>query len=326
MNEAAGGAPDIKVRVAWLYYVEGLTQEQIARALNISRMRVMRVLAAAREEGIVQIRIEGRTAGQVALERRLIARFGLSEAIVVPSPVDEGQVAAAVGHAAGTWLSDAVGEGMSVAVGWGATLYMSLRAIGHRPLDGVSVVSLMGGMTHSLSVNPSAMARRVADAFGAECYQLTAPVLVSDPALREALWREQGLRELIDRARRADLALISVGDIGDGATLLRHKLLSRSEFESLGEAGAVGDVLCQFIDAGGRLVDHPVNRRTMAVGLDELRRIPRVVIASGGLRKVSALRAALAATQAGVLITDEQAAIGLTQEDHAAGASGRRQT
>jgi DNA-binding transcriptional regulator LsrR (DeoR family) len=309
-----GAAPDLKVRVAWLYYVEGLTQEQIARQLDIGRMRVIRILAAARDEGIVRIRIEARSTAQVALERRLIGRFSLADAVVVPSPSEESSLASVVGHAAGAWLSDAVSDGMSVAVGWGETLYMALRSIAQRQNAGVSVVSLLGGMTHSMSVNPSAMARRVADAFGAECYQLTAPVFVSDPGLRDALWREPTLRDLLERARKADIALVSVGDLGDNATLLAQKLLPRSDFDSLRAAGAVGDALCQFIDARGRLVDHPVNSRVMAVPLHELRSIPRVVIAAGGARKVLAIRAALAATTASVLITDEDAALGLLDE------------
>ena len=43
----AAPAPDLGVRAAWLYYVEGLTQQEIARVLNVSRARVIRLLAAA---------------------------------------------------------------------------------------------------------------------------------------------------------------------------------------------------------------------------------------------------------------------------------------
>jgi DNA-binding transcriptional regulator LsrR (DeoR family) len=71
--------------------------------------------------------------------------------------------------------------------------------------------------------------------------------------------------------------------------------------------------LCHFIDASGRVVDHPVNQRVIAVGLDDLARIPRIAIASGGRRKVAALRAALAAVPVSVLITEEVAARGLLE-------------
>ncbi len=303
--------PDLRVRAAWLYYVEGITQEQIARFMNISRGKVIRLLAAAREGGVVRIRIQGRASEQIALERQLVATFGLADAIVVPAPADEAEIATVVGHAAGTYLSDQVRDGMSLGVGWGATLHMSLKALGGQPCQRLSVVSLLGGMTHSRAVNPSAVARRIADAFGADCYQLTAPVIVADESLRTALWSEPGLRELLERARRVDLALVSVGDVSEEATLFRQGLLPRSALASLQAAGAVGDVLCHFIDSEGKVVDHPVNRRVVAVDLEDLRRVPKIVVAAGGRRKVAAIRAALKATGASVLITEEAAARGL---------------
>jgi DNA-binding transcriptional regulator LsrR (DeoR family) len=304
-------SPDLRVRAAWLYYVEDMTQEQIARFMNISRAKVIRLLASARDNGIVRIRIEDRASEQIALERQLVAAFGLADAVVVPAPADEADITTVVGHAAGTYLTDQLKDGMSIGVGWGATLHMSLKALGGQPCQRLSVVSLLGGMTHSRAVNPSAVARRIADAFGADCYQLTAPVMVADESVRAALWSEPGLRELLERARRVDLALVSVGDVSEEATLFRQGLLPRPALASLQAAGAVGDVLCHFIDAEGKVVDHPVNRRVVAVGLDDLRRVPRIVVAAGGRRKVAAIRAALKGTGAGVLITEEGAARGL---------------
>ncbi|TMG99234.1 MAG: sugar-binding transcriptional regulator [Betaproteobacteria bacterium] len=304
---------DLGVRAAWLYYVEGLTQEEIARVLKVSRARVIRLLAGARESGVVRIRIEAKGTEQMALERQLMRRFELTEAIVAPAPADENAVAAVVGQAAGMYMADQVRDGMSIGVGWGSTLNLSLRAIGAQPFERLSVISLLGGMTHSRAINPSAVARRLADAFGADCYQLTAPVFVADEATRSALWAEPALHDLVERARRVDLALLSVGDVSDDATLFREGLLPRSQLQSLIAAGAVGDVLCHFLDADGHVIDHPVSRRVIAVGLDDLRRVPKIVIAAGGRRKVRAIGAALKATQARVLITEESAARGLLE-------------
>jgi DNA-binding transcriptional regulator LsrR (DeoR family) len=302
---------DLQVRAAWLYYVEGLTQLQISRELKTSRAKVVRLLAAARDSGIVRIRIEAKGSDEIALERALIRRYRLHDAIVVPAPADEAEMAAVVGHAAGTYLAMQVRDGMSIGVGWGLTLNMSLKAIGARPCARLSVVSLLGQMTHSRAVNPSAVARRVADAFGADCYQLTAPVFVANESVRATLWTEPGLRDLRQRARRIDLALVSVGDVSDQATLFREGLLPRSQVASLLRAGAVGDVLCHFIDADGHVVDHPVNRRAIAVELHDLARVPRIVIAAGGRRKVAPIRATLKALPARVLVTDAGAAEGL---------------
>ena len=301
------------MRAAWLYYVEGLTQEQTAAAMRLSRAKVIRLLAAARDGGVVRIHIEARGTEQIALERKLTAGFGLREAIVVPAPADEREIATVVGHAAGTFLSEQMRDGLALGVGWGATLSMSLKALCCPPMKGLSVISLLGSMTHSRAVNPSAVARRIADALGADCFQLTAPLMVADRALRDALWDEPGLHELLERARHVDLALVSVGDVSEEATLFREGLLPQSQLESLRKAGAVGDVLCHFLDADGRIVDHPASERVIAIDLQDLHRVPLIVIASGGRRKVAAIRAALKVMPVAVLITDEAAARGLLE-------------
>ena len=308
MTGEAPTLPDAGVRAAWLYHIEGLTQAEIARELKLSRAKVIRLLAAARDTGVVRIRIDARGSEQMALERRLVREFALAEAIVTPSPAKESAVSAVVGYAAGLYLANEVRDGMSLAVGWGSTLSYSLKAIGDRHVARLSVISLLGGMTHSRAVNPSAVARRLADVFGADCYQLTAPLFVTEPSTRAALWKERGLSDLLARARNADIAMLSVGDVREDATLFREGLLPRLVLKSLVAAGAVGDVLCHFVDAQGRVVDHPVNERVVAVGLEDLRRVPKIVLAAGGKRKARAIRAALMATRAKVLITDESAA------------------
>ena len=312
-NDEPGHARDLAVRASWLYHVEGLTQQQVAEAIGISRARIARLLAAALDEGIVSIRIGARSGERIALERRLIARYGLDDAFVAPGSADEAGAADVVGAAAATFLREQARDGMSIGVGWGATLSAAARVLEPRPLRGASVISLLGGMTHSRGVNPSAVARRVADAFAADCYQLTAPLVVADARVRDALWAEPALRALRQRASKAGLALVSVGEVSARATLFRERVLPADTLESLRAAGAIADVLGRFVDAHGRPIAHAVNERVVAVDVADLRRVPRFVVASGGERKVDALRAALAAVRVHVLITDEPAARGLLE-------------
>ena len=90
---------DIKVKTAWLYYVEGMTQEQIADKLKVSRVKVMRTLAACTAEGLVITTINTATAEQIALERRLEAQWSLASAIVIPTPSSDEHLETALGHA-----------------------------------------------------------------------------------------------------------------------------------------------------------------------------------------------------------------------------------
>ena len=45
---------NLMVKIAWYYYVENMTQQAIADQLNITRMRVIKLLEKARQTGIVQ--------------------------------------------------------------------------------------------------------------------------------------------------------------------------------------------------------------------------------------------------------------------------------
>ena len=304
----AAAEADLAVRAAWLYHVEGLTQAELAQHLRISRARVARLLMGARAGGVVHVSVDARAAERVVLSRALAARFRLREAVVVSAPADEALCAALVGAAAGRHLASRLRDGLAIGVGWGATLNHALPALVDVHATRLSVISLLGGMTHSRAVNPAAVARRMADALRADCYQVAAPLLVARAPTREALWREPALRDLRARARRADIALVSVGDVSERSTLYREGLLSRADLAGLRARGAVGDVLCQFMDARGELVDHPVNRRAMTIGLADLRGAGELVVASGGVRKAAALRAALAALPVHVLVTDQAAA------------------
>ncbi|MBA3448269.1 MAG: sugar-binding transcriptional regulator [Pseudaminobacter sp.] len=302
---------DLNVKTAWLYYVEGFTQEQIAEKLNVSRVKVMRTLAACAAEGVAVTMINASTAGQVALERALEKRWNLDAAIVVPTPSDEEHLEKAIGHAIALYLGEQMRDGMTLAIGGGATLHASLGFLARRQMTAACVVALVGSLPHSQWVNPSIVAAKVSDLFEAECYQITAPVTVRDASLRDLLWAEPALQEVRRRAADADIALLTVGDMSPNATIFRHGIVPPSLIASLKAKGAVANMLCYFVGPDGRLVEHEVNKRVMAIDLEIVGAVPNVVLAAGGKRKIAAILAALRAVSANVLITDSETAAAL---------------
>ena len=310
----AGQDIDLKTRVSWLYYMEGMTQDAIAERLALSRLRVLKVLAACRQDGTVQIRVMTSLSGCIAKERALEAAFRIERVIVIPTPEDAEKLPALLGAAAGGFLGDTLQNGMRVGLGWGNTLRHSLVNVARRNVQDLTVVSLLGALTRAAGVNPSEFAWRFANLFDAACYMMAAPVFVGDDATYTGLLGHSGIVEVFEMARRVDLALISVGDISPGSTISRLKMVSEGDMEELRRAGAVADVLCRFIDRDGTVIDHPLNRRVVALDPRELRRVPQVVLASGGWSKVTALLAAIRLLQPRVLITDEAAAGGLLAE------------
>ena len=301
----------LATRAAWLYFVAGLTQIEIGRKLGVNRIRVNRLLAQARRRGLVQIRISGRLANCVELEERLKDRFKLEEAIVVPTPPGQALVPHVIATAAGQALASRLKDGMSVGVGWGRTLRLSLRTVPRMSMPNLSVVSLLGGLTRSSAMNPHETASHLADLLDAQCYLIAAPALTDSAATRDGLMGQAMLKEVFDKGAKVDVAFLSVGELTASNTMLSVGLISADDVRSLEKAGAVGNICVYWIDDLGRIVDHPLNARVMAIRPERLTSIPCVILASGGLSKIPSIHGALHAGMVDVVITDEETAAGV---------------
>ena len=311
LDPAADSEEQRRTRIAWLYYVEGKTQGEIGAMLGLNRIKVNRELAVCRETGMVQIRIDGRFTDCVALERELQRRHGLRGAVVVPTPERAEDLCMVLGIAAGGYLSDRLRPGMTVGVGWGRTLRWSVRSMRCQPVAGLIVTSLMGGIGRASELNTYETASRLAERHGATCYYLAAPTFADTVELRDMLRGHAGLQAICQRGLHADLVLMSVGGIDPASTVVRLGLITEEERRSLEEAGAAGDLLGHFLDAEGRILDHPLNQRVVGPSPAELGAVGLRLVVSGGPEKVAVLRGALRAGYADVLITDERTARGL---------------
>lgn len=302
-------APEqVRIRIAWLYYIEGLTQERIGRALGLTRARVNRLLGECRERGVVKFHIDSKLARAVELERALVKRFGLRGAIVAPRAVDEDDLPDLVGKAAADFLPRCLRPGQALGIGWGKTMHAASLALGSGGVRGLKVVSMFGGLPRSATINPYDIASRVAHVLRAECYFLNAPMVGSTGASTRALTHHHLLQESFRRMLGVDLAMISVGHLGASSTNAEFGLISEATRRSLLSAGAVGDIFGYYVDARGRAISHPANRMVVMPPFGKLCRIPRLILVSGGARKVPILRAALATARIDTLVTDEGAA------------------
>ncbi|UFN47355.1 sugar-binding transcriptional regulator [Roseomonas sp. OT10] len=297
----------LSVRVAWLYHMEDLTQAEIAARLGLTRLRVNRILAEGRSSGLVRISLTSRLESCVALEQRLIREFGLADAVIIPTPEDPEKVAPLLGVAAGDYLSQFLAR-TAVAVfgvGWGATLREAIRHIVPADLPDLLVTSMMGGLTQGLDLNSFETAGELARRLNAQCAYLAAPIYAGSAASRDTLVAQDVFAEAFARIRAVDLALLSLGDLSPRSLLIRHGLPRDVPVEELRAAGAVGDVLGQFLDARGRPIDHPINDRVIGLPSAGLAGVRHVVLAAGGGHKSAVIAAALRGGIPKVLVSDE---------------------
>lgn len=307
-GQAIAGDAALRLRAAWLYHGFGLTQTEVATQLGIGRSTVIRLLEEARQRGEVRITIEDRLPDLAELSIEVERALRLDEAILVPAPADGAGTSRAIGLALGNLLVEAVTDGMTIGVGWGRTLSAALDAVAPRKRSGVKVMSLMGGAVETQQANPFEFAWRLAGTLQAECFLFPAPLLVDSAETQRRLMGDRSIARLMSMAQGLDLAVVSAGALSDSRGSLVRRLISDAEADSLLAQGAVADIMCNFIDAGGAPVDHPVNARVMSIGIPALRAARHKVLASGGDDRASAILAVHRSIGCNTLITDERTA------------------
>lgn len=307
----------LRIRAAWLYYIEGMTQSEVAKKLGVNRIMITRLLSEARKRGEVIIRIKSELAELVDLQQRLQERFGLTQAIIAPVTSDQDDPTRPIAAAAGAFVSELMQNNLTIGVGWGQTLHAMLPYVEERALTDVRVVSLLGGIAQARRFNPAEFAWQFAEIFEADGYLIPAPAVVDSAQTRHALMENCGLDQILQLAESCDVALLSCGGITTLTTSYRSGHVAEAARQALIEAGAVGDVLYHFLDADGNLVDHSVNSRSISMPLDRLKLIPKKVLISGGPEKIDIIKAAMISIEPTVLITDEMTARTLLGETDA---------
>jgi DNA-binding transcriptional regulator LsrR (DeoR family) len=296
-----------------MYFVEEMTQSAIAEALGVGRVTVVRMLAEAKALGEVRIALSRGQAEVGGLEAALCLALGLEEAIVAPLSLPSADPTAPIGAALGEYVSTLLRNDMKIGLGWGRTLNRSLEHLRERSLRDLSVVSLVGGVTHFAHDNPAEYPSAFARAFNADCYLIPAPALVDSPATKTALIQRCGLGSVYAFADVLDAVVVSVGSLGNEATIARFELIGEDERRILREYGGVGELLCNVYDKEGRVIDHPLNQRVMSVPMAAVRAAPIRVLAAGGAHKLAAIEGAIKLLQPTTLVTDEATARSLTE-------------
>jgi DNA-binding transcriptional regulator LsrR (DeoR family) len=304
-------------KVAVSYYEDGLTQKQIGKRFGLSRIKVSRLLRQARELKVVQITITPLDGSNVDLERSLAAKYGLDEVITVkPAEFTRTAIAAAIGPAAAENLIRSIQGKEDIAITWGSTLNQVMESMpaAHRP--NVRILQAIGGLSSpDTGVNGADLARRMAQSLGARPLLLSSPGLVANREVRDALLMDPQISRVLAIAAKADIALVGIGVLVAESVVVQNNILSEVEIERINNKGAVGDIGLRFYDPCGKPIDDEINDRIIGLDLDQYRKIKRVIGIAGGQEKIEAIRAALRGKLVDVLITDDQTARKLLEEE-----------
>ena len=305
--------------LATLYYIDGLTQEELSKKFGVSRATIGRMLRRAQDEGIVEIRVRQSPKQSDDLERALVQRFGILRAILTPDHADPEKQRGMLASLVAGYLDKTLQDGMIVTVGMGRNINaVSDHAISTAPRDCTFVCAIGGSYLGGEAMNPDHICRRLAAQFGGESETLYAPALVGNPEIVRQLTENLTVRQTLDKARRADLALVGVGDMSADSNMVRMGWFSPNELAEAKRIGTVGDLMgYDFLDIHGRSAATQIQGRVVGLSVSDLKRIPNVIAIASESSKVTAILGALRTGAINTLATSVSNATTLLQMDDA---------
>lgn len=300
---------DLAAHAAWLYYIAGNTQEEIAAKLNVSRQAAQRLIALAVSEKLIKFRLDHPLSECIALAESLRDKFDLSLCEVVPSDAGSGDTLNGIGVCAATYLeSYLVAKTPTIlAFSSGRTLRAMVEQIPSMDQPQHKIVSIIGNMSHCGRAGRHEVVMHLSDRVGSQAYPVPTPVVATSVEERELLQTQRSFITVKTLAEQAKATFVGISQIAWNAPLHQDGFINDDEVAQLIELGAVGEIGGWAYDCKGVLLQDGTNSRVASVPLEQPTQ--RLIIGvAGGVKKVEAILAALHGRLITGLITDEAAA------------------
>jgi DNA-binding transcriptional regulator LsrR (DeoR family) len=296
-------------KIARMYYVDELTQRDIAARLNISMATVSRGLSRAKSEGIVEIRIRDEGEGYAELETAIETAYGLRECVVVPGSPRREQIFVDMARALAELLGRTVSSGDYLGVSWGETLKAVADHLPDTGKSGVDVVPIIGAMGEvETGIYPNAIAGRIARKLGGSSYLVNTPAILDTAETSRSIRTDGNFVRVLRAWEKVTTLLVGVSGLSEEDSVSKYEIIPPDELARLREAGAVAAMNFTFINPAGILVRTELDERMIKMDAERMQTAENAIVVAAGARKARALSAALASGIATVLVTDAEAA------------------
>ncbi|MCL2892184.1 sugar-binding transcriptional regulator [Brenneria tiliae] len=296
------------VKIATLYYSEGMKQSEIADSLHLSQSFVSRALTRSVKDGVVKISVVQPANMFMALESAIQKRYAIDQAIVVDvaDTANLSQVKQAIGSAAAHYLQTSIRPDDLVGISsWSSTLRAMVDNLHPLGTKARGVIQLLGGVGPNGNVQATILTQTLANLLNCPAYLLPAQSIERSVEDRTRLITSDEVSSVVAKFSDVSLALVGIGVLEPSQLLKNSGNYYHEEMlQLLARRGAVGDLCLHYYNAQGEPVLQDGEDPVIGMALPQLRRCPRVVALAGGVDKSAAIRGALTGNYIDVLITD----------------------
>lgn len=307
---------ELAARAAWMYYVTGQTQQDIAQVLGVSRQVAQRLISLAREQGMVKVNITHPVERCLKLASQMQEKFGLSLCRVVPSMgLDDSKIEQMIALAGAEVISLFISDEkpLTIAVGSGRMLRAAINELPYLERPQHSCVSLIGAITRDGSCTRYDVPLWMAEKTQGKYFILPAPLYADDAEDRKQWCNHRIYRAVAEKGESADITFIGIGQVDHGCPLNADGFITDEQVDRLKQLHTAGEMLGHFIGENGQRVASELD--------DSLTSIPllphtnkKIIAFAGGQHKYSAIRAVLLGQWISGLVTDEETACRLLAE------------
>ncbi|TCO74769.1 sugar-binding transcriptional regulator [Marinisporobacter balticus] len=293
-------------KVTWFYYADNMTQKEIAEHLGISRMKVVKLLNQAKSDGIIKFKMNPDAKAHINLERDLIEKFHLEDVFVVPSTPSN--VNHNIAKGAAQYIEEKVEANTFINIGYGNTVSRTINHLIYSLEKPISLVTLSGGVSYYTSSIVSGTRKRTATSITPNIHILPAPLLASSEEVANIFLNEKSIKNIINMSELSSMSIVGIGSVSNDATIFKYHIVNEEDRILLEMQGAVGDILSQFYDKNGNILQSDLHKKLVSIKLDTLKASHKTIGVAGGKEKIQAIYSALIGGYLNVLITDEDTA------------------
>ena len=293
-------------KVAQLYYLENYMQKDIAKKMSISRVAVSRILSKAKKLKLVEIKINNLKDSFQDLELVIEKKFKLKECAVVSSFENEKNTFIELAKYLSETLDRIVKPQDYIGVSWGYSLGIISENIEIRQKSNIKVVPIIGSLgVIEEGINSNVIAKNFAQGFGGVSYLINSPAVLESIEAKSVMENEENNKRIFELSKNINVAIVGASDLGPQSSLHKFSNYKSEDFKYLTKLGVEGVVNLSSIDKNGNVLPNVVDKRTIALSFDKLRKVKNVILIAVGERKKKVIEAALKSGIVSILMTDE---------------------
>jgi len=297
-------------KILKMYYIDGLTQTEIAGKLSISRIKVARFLYYARDNKMVEVKINLPLGEFDSLENQFEKKFGLNDCRIVPALENREELYKYLAFELSDILERILSENEYVGVSWGTTLEGLGKYLEVKKRKDIKILPVCGSVgVEGEEYATNATTRLFSEKLGGMYYTINVPACLDTREAKEILEKDSNTLQILKHIKNITTSILAASDISLETSFGKLGHFTKGDIDYLNSLGIVGILNFEFLDRDGNLILNKLTDRILRLyPLDSIKSTKNSIMVSFGQQKVDIMRAILKGRLVNMLLTDESTA------------------